>query len=202
MPVRDDGVDCYMKKLDHRLRIIGGKWRGRKISFAASKDDDIRPTPGRVRETLFSWLGDFGSASRCLDLYAGSGALSLEALSRGACHVTLIESDTKIARALRDTFTHLCDDASLYQIHKTTAKEWLVACEESYDLIFLDPPFASAELKEVCQMIDKRNLAKGFIYIEAATAMKAQTLPEGWSIYRQKQAGGVHYCLCDARTLA
>ncbi len=187
-----------MKKLNHSLRIIGGKWRSRKISFAADTDD-LRPTPDRVRETLFNWLGEHLPAARCLDLYAGSGILSLEALSRGACQVTLIENNPKIAHALRDTFAQLCDDASLYQIHKTSAKEWLTVCDTTYELIFLDPPFASTDLEAVCQMIDKRKLARGFIYIESATRVNVQTLPPGWSIYRQKQAGGVHYCLCDAR---
>ena len=187
-----------MKKLNHSLRIIGGKWRSRKISFATDTDD-IRPTPDRVRETLFNWLKDYLPAAACLDLYAGSGILSLEALSRGACQVTLIENNPKIAHALRDTFALVCDDASLYQIHKTSAKEWLSVCDATYELIFLDPPFASPDLEAVCQIINTRKLARGFIYIESATRMKAQTLPQGWSVYRQKQAGGVHYCLVDAR---
>ena len=175
------------------LRIIGGKWRGRKITFA--DNSALRPTGDRIRETLFNWLGGLVDAPTCLDLYAGSGALSLEALSRGASQVTLIDRDEQTVRALQENFAGLVDRPDQYRIHQATARDWLATCEQGFDLIFLDPPFDSSELEEVCRIIHQRNIARHLIYIESRAEIEA--LPGGWTIYRRKQAGAVNYCLCQ-----
>src|SRR4051812_13761804 len=119
------------------LRIIGGTWRGRRLRFPPQ--EEIRPTPDRVRETLFNWLGTHVVGARCLDLFAGSGALGLEALSRGAAHVTFVERDAVAARELRARLTEW--GAVGAQVEQMEAMRFLGGTPQPFEIVFLDPPF-------------------------------------------------------------
>ena len=134
------------------LRIVGGTWRGRKLRFPASAA--IRPTPDRVRETLFNWLGTRTPGARALDLFAGSGALGLEALSRGASHVTFVEHDEAAVRELRARLTEW--QAGDARVERADALHYLAGEVRPFDLVFLDPPFASELASEAARMLDER----------------------------------------------
>lgn len=185
------------KHQSRTVRIIGGKWRGRKVRFP--NNSVIRPTGARIRETLFNWLMFDLAGAHCLDLYAGSGALGLEALSRGAESVTFVERDTAIAKVLNTTLAEF--ECSEGLVVNQAAAEFLRTTDTPYDLIFLDPPFDSAELTAAIDIIHRRKLARGFIYIETGSG-KDLGLPPGWSVHRQKKAGDVSYCLVDLRDTA
>jgi 16S rRNA (guanine966-N2)-methyltransferase len=175
------------------LRIIGGRWRGRKLRFPA--DAAIRPTPDRVRETLFNWLQMEMEGVRCLDLFAGSGALGLEALSRGAAHVTFVEQETTAARALQRLLGEwLAPDAVVKQMD---ALRFLGEPGQPFDIVFLDPPFASGLLTgAVRRLATGGRLAPGArVYVEYPSQEGAPALPEGWARAKTKQAGEVGYDL-------
>ena len=175
------------------LRIIGGTWRGRKLRFPASAA--IRPTPDRVRETLFNWLSTAIHGACCLDLFAGSGALGLEALSRGAAHVTFVESDAAAAHALRQ---HLAEwQAGNARLERTDALRFLAGEARPFDIVFLDPPFASELLSRSAALLEERHwLAAGArIYIECAAREGLPLLPATWRPLKAKQAGEVGYHL-------
>lgn len=186
-----------MKHQNRAIRIIGGKWRGRKVRFP--NNDAIRPTTDRIRETLFNWLMHDVAGTTCLDLYAGSGALGIEALSRGAQHLTFVEKDEPTADQLRDTLDALeCSD---YNLQRSSALDYLRHCKTAFDIIFLDPPFDSNELGQALALIGSRNLAAEYVYIE--TNLEPEPfLPEGWTVHRKKQAGAVFFCLVDLRAAA
>jgi 16S rRNA (guanine966-N2)-methyltransferase len=175
------------------LRIIGGAWRGRKLRFPAGAA--IRPTPDRVRETLFNWLGAATRGARCLDLFAGSGALGLEALSRGAAHVTFVEVNEAAARALRARLVEW--QASDARVERADALRYLAGAAQSYDIVFLDPPFASRLLPRAAALLEERRwLSDGArIYVECAARQGAPPVPESWQPLRAKQAGEVGYHL-------
>lgn len=181
---------------DRHVRIIGGKWRSRKVSFADY--EQIRPSPSRIRETLFNWLQYHVSDSRCLELYAGSGILSLEALSRGAKHVTLVECSRKVYAHLKQEFELLTDDANHFDCLNLQAVDYLRNQRQGalFDLVFLDPPFASDELNRVLPLVSQCLTPSGLIYVETAQQLNPSMLPDGWEVDRQKKAGSVHYCLC------
>lgn len=178
------------------LRIVGGGWRGRRWRFPAT--EAIRPTPDRVRETLFNWLGPGLAGSRCLDLFAGSGALGLEALSRGAAHVTFVEQDAQAARQLRA----LLSDWGAHDAQVERADALLFLGRRSaapYDVVFLDPPFGSALLGSAAAALEAgRWLAPGArIYVESAARSPLPDLPPGWRLHRGKRAGEVGYYLFE-----
>jgi 16S rRNA (guanine966-N2)-methyltransferase len=172
----------------NRVRIIGGAWRGRILRFP--KTTGLRPTPDRVRETLFNWLGQELTGRRCLDLYAGSGALSLEAASRGARLAVAVDRN----RALVDA---LCTSAALLgaatlEAHCADARAFLGNERRDYDVIFLDPPFSDDPWPWLLPACAARLAAGGFVYVEAAHAVPA---PPGLSPWRHDKAGQVHYHL-------
>jgi len=175
------------------LRIIGGSWRGRKLRFPASAA--IRPTPDRVRETLFNWLAGAVQGARCLDLFAGSGALGLEALSRGAAHVSFVEHD---AAAVRELGARLKEwqapDAS---VQRADALQFLKgAPAQPYDIAFLDPPFDAQLLQPAAMLLAQRWLKDGaLIYVECAAGEGLPALPPRWRVPKAKQAGEVGYHL-------
>lgn len=180
------------------VRIIGGNWRGRKVSFA--RHDDIRPTPARIRETLFNWLQHRIHGARCLELYAGSGILSMEALSRGASHVTLVESSPQVMAHVEGVLSTLCPEPERYSCHRMTAAGWLQTAKEGpYDIVFLDPPFGSDELGTAMISLDQGGLLtpNALVYIENDQPVSESSLPENWTMHRQKRAGHVHYCLAN-----
>jgi 16S rRNA (guanine966-N2)-methyltransferase len=175
------------------LRIIGGRWRGRKLRFPPSAA--IRPTPDRVRETLFNWLGAHTQGARALDLFAGSGALGLEALSRGAAHLTFIEHDAAAVRELRARLSEW--QAGNAQVVCTDALDYLAGAAAAFDLVFLDPPFASTLLARAAALLEERGwLSDGaLVYVECAAREALPPLPATWRRLRAKQAGEVGYHL-------
>jgi 16S rRNA (guanine966-N2)-methyltransferase len=178
------------------LRIVAGQWRGKTFRFP---EGDIRPTPDRVRETLFNWLHGRVEGAHCLDLYAGSGALGLEALSRGAASVVFVEHQRAAVDALR---TLLRDwQASNATVVRDEAQHYLAglrapgAAERGFDLVFLDPPYDSGELPAAAAVLARRGLAPDArIYIEQH-AGRQQALPPSWRELRSGKAGEVRYHL-------
>lgn len=179
------------------LRIIAGSWRGRRLAFPALPG--LRPTPDRVRETLFNWLQAYIPGARCLDLFAGSGALGLEALSRGAGNVTFVDNAPPAINQLRHNLQLL--KAENAEVIAAPALDWLAArqtdLEPCYDLVFLDPPFRRDLLPLSCELLESRNLLaeEALIYIEAETELGTPQLPANWQELRCKTAGQVSYRL-------
>jgi 16S rRNA (guanine966-N2)-methyltransferase len=179
----------------HQLRIIGGQWRGRKLPIADV--EGLRPTGDRIRETVFNWLmGDIVS-SHCLDVFAGSGALGLECLSRGAAHVTLLEKHPKAATQLKQH----CQTLSAAQGHviQCNALEWLQSpsmAAESIDIVFIDPPFTQQLWAESIHALHNSGLLKSgaLIYIESPKHTPIDT-PHHWQLHKEKHAGQVSYRL-------
>ncbi len=156
----------------------------------------LRPTSERIRETLFNWLEPHIAGARCLDLFAGTGALGLEALSRGAASAVFVEKSQKAIDALRRNVASL--DASGADVQATSAMSYLQTVQaDSFDLVFLDPPFADDSLDELCRLIDERGLlAEGAnVYLEQDRARAEPSLPDGWSVTKNKIASNVRYML-------
>lgn len=178
-----------------QVRIIGGQWRGRKLHF--NEVAGLRPTGDRIRETLFNWLAPWIGGARCLDLFAGSGALGIEALSRGAAETTLIETHPQAAENLRDNCTRLqADDA---KIIRTNTLIWLAnsSPDQPFDIVFLDPPFSSDLLQPCCELLQRPGLlATGsLIYLETDRYRPLPETPPTWELLREKTAGQVSYRL-------
>ena len=177
------------------LRIIAGQWRSRKIRFPDLPQ--LRPTPDRVRETLFNWLMPVIAGARCLDLFAGSGALGLEALSRGAGEVVFVDRDYKVMRYLRDTLQLLkAEQASVVQAE---ALSYLAGDASGFDIVFLDPPYQSDELLPCCRALEAHPwlTPHAYIYIETASQTPLAELPPNWTVMREKTAGQVSYRLAQ-----
>jgi 16S rRNA (guanine966-N2)-methyltransferase len=176
------------------VRIIGGTWRGRRVNFPDIPG--LRPTPDRVRETLFNWLQHSISDTRCLDLFAGSGALGLEALSRGAKEVIFVEQDPAAARALQEQLLRL-GGQSRGRVTQMGAARYLRAPDKPFDILFLDPPFGKDALTEYVPMIDAGNwlIAGGLVYMENERTAGIPALPSHWDVLKSKSAGEVGYHL-------
>lgn len=185
------------------VRIIGGKWRGRKLKFPAI--EGLRPTPDRVRETLFNWLAPVIIDTRCLDLFAGSGALGIEALSRGAAHVTFVDQNPEIVAYLRQQLTLLnTDNAKIYCAKLTSS--FVPPFEKGglggiFNLIFLDPPFHQNLIQTTCTWLAENKLLTNdaYIYIEAEATLDPLPVPAHWEILKSKIAGQVGYHLLQVR---
>lgn len=177
----------------HQLRIIGGRWRGRRLTFPAL--GELRPTPDRVRETLFNWLAPVIAGARCLDLFAGSGALGIEALSRGAAEVVFVERHPTAARRLRENLERL--GAASFRVEQAEALVWLDREAQPFDIVFLDPPYGQGLLTPACAALERfRWLAPAArIYLEAGPDSQPLQLPANWEIIREKTAGQVTYRL-------
>ena len=173
------------------VRIIGGKWRSRKITFAGRHF--LRPTPDRVRETLFNWLQRDIADARCLELYAGSGVLSLEALSRGARHVTLIDKDPQTIVHIKGIYGDFTDDSN-YTLVTDRAVNWLSHAKGSFDLVFVDPPFGTKELPRALDALRVAGIAGGYVYVESDGPLKNIVQP-GFAIHRAGRASRVHFGL-------
>ena len=177
---------------EHRLRIVGGRWRSMRVDFPPIAA--IRPTPDRVRETLFNWLQSKIVDARCLDLFAGSGALGLEALSRGAGYVTFVDREPVIVRHLTTTLARF--KASNAEAIASDALSYLQNSSTRFDIVFLDPPFAAELLAPVCRALAQNRLCPdAYVYLESSAREGLPTLPEGWTLYRSKRAGEVGYHL-------
>lgn len=189
------GAASHARTRDAReLRIVGGEWRGRRFRFPGGVE--IRPTPDRVRETLFNWLMNRVAGRRVLDLFAGSGALGLEALSRGAASATFVERDSRAARALRDTLDVL--GAPLAQVFEADALRWLAGPARAHDLVFLDPPYGAGLLTAAAERLEEGWLAdQALVYVEHAVREPLADLPRTWNVVKSGRAGEVGYHLCS-----
>lgn len=177
------------------VRIIGGAWRGRRVPVPPG--DVVRPTGDRIRETLFNWLAPILPGARCLDLFAGTGALGLEALSRGAAEVVFVERDPAVARNLEASLERLgCDTG---HVVTTEARRYLAGTPRGFDVAFLDPPFGLVDPGELCTLLAGGWLNGGArVYIESPRDRPLPVLPPGWQVLREKTAGQVRYALAQA----
>ena len=175
-----------------QIRIIGGQWRGRKLPVPNSPG--LRPTTDRVRETLFNWLAPVIQGARCLDCFAGSGALGLEALSRYAGSVTLLEFERPVAQQLEKNLALLQGKGNVVN---TNALNWLASNAQPFDVVFLDPPFRKGLLAETVTLLEQQGwLAdEAWIYVEAEAESAAADVPANWQLHREKVAGQVAYRL-------
>jgi 16S rRNA (guanine966-N2)-methyltransferase len=173
--------------LPNQIRIIGGQWRGRRLRFPGGAG--IRPTPDRVRETLFNWLGQDLAGATTLDAYAGSGALSLEALSRGAALAVAVDRNPLLVRALAATGAAL--GARALETHQADAQGFLSREARLFDVIFLDPPFDDDPWATLLPAAAARLKPEGVIYAEA----RAPVSGGGLGVWRRDKAGQVHYHL-------
>lgn len=175
------------------VRIIAGQWRGRKIAF--TEVEGLRPTSDRVRETLFNWLQEIVGRSRCLDLFAGSGALGFEAASRGAELVTLVESNREVAKQLESTRESMSADSC--QVHNSSAMDYLDSTTQKYDIVFVDPPYKANMWTQIAEkMVEKAILSdNAYIYLEYPSHIDLPVLPSQWQLVKDKKAGAVRYCL-------
>jgi 16S rRNA (guanine966-N2)-methyltransferase len=180
----------------NKLRIIGGDWRSRQLSFADAPG--LRPTPARVRETLFNWLQYEIVGKNCLDLYAGSGALGFEAASRGAKAVIQVESNAQACRCLRDNALMLAA-ADRIKVVQSDVLRYLDGNAEAFDVAFLDPPFGQNLAVQTCkQLEDKGWLARhAKIYVETERHFDFSGMPENWRQLKSKSAGEVGYHLFE-----
>jgi 16S rRNA (guanine966-N2)-methyltransferase len=180
------------------VRIIGGIWRGRRVPVIA--DAAVRPTGDRVRETLFNWLSPVIDGARCLDLFAGTGALGLEALSRGASAVCFVERQAAVARALEASLERLgCRQG---RVVISDAARFLAGPPQPFDIVFLDPPFGEAALGDLCTLLDGGWLAPGArVYLELPREHPLPPLPAAWGVLREKTAGQVRFALAERKGL-
>lgn len=174
-------------QLKNQVRIIGGQWKRRMLKFPSQSG--LRPTPDRVRETLFNWLGQDCSGIHCLDLFAGSGALGLEAASRGAARVVMVEMAREAVAALREHKTLL--QAHNVEIIAGDAQRYVASCREQFDLIFLDPPYAANLLPELLPAIVPLLKDGGLVYAECPQWPDLA----GWETLREGRAGQVQHAL-------
>ena len=185
--------NSHLYSAPQHVKIIGGRWRGTKLPVILK--DNIRPTPARVRETLFNWLQTYIEGSHCLDLFAGSGALGFESASRGAGHISLIDNDPKVVQLLSQQVQKLeCDIADTKCID---GLEYLDSREKRFDIVYLDPPFSMFNLEEVLEKVSGSKVMKseGLIYVESTAEKFPKSLPIGWTWKRQSKAGQVEYGL-------
>ncbi|HEY5790391.1 MAG TPA: 16S rRNA (guanine(966)-N(2))-methyltransferase RsmD [Gammaproteobacteria bacterium] len=175
------------------VRIIGGHWRGRRIPVPDRAG--LRPTPDRVRETLFNWLQPVIRGARCVDLFAGSGALGLEALSRGALAVVAIERDPQAAERLRTTAASWPEPRLVVLCRDALAL--VESLQPPFDIAFVDPPFGLGLARPVLARLAARPAADGpaWIYLECERALEPAALPPGWLLHRAGHAGEVAYQL-------
>lgn len=186
----------------NQLRIIGGQWRGRKIPFQPV--DGLRPTTDRIRETLFNWLAPHIAGARCLDLFAGSGALGLEALSRSAEFSCFIDIDPSVTQQVASNLAMLGSDrAALYTM---PAVKWLEQFDpeqdQAFDILFLDPPFGKNLLAQCLAIISQKSLLsdKALVYLETGHEEPPPPIPACWQLHREKTAGQVNYRLYSINT--
>lgn len=178
----------------NRLRIIGGEHRGRRLAFADQAG--LRPTGDRLRETLFNWLQGVIPGARCLDLFAGSGALGFEAASRGARRVVMVEAAPIVARDLEHNAA-LLGLRERVDVVNADAFAWLGGLAEPFEVVFVDPPFAADLVPAAIERLAAGGwlAEQAWVYIEQDARQSLPTLPAGWRLWRDKRAGQVAYCL-------
>jgi 16S rRNA (guanine966-N2)-methyltransferase len=183
------------------VRIIAGEWRGRRVNFPDLPG--LRPTPDRVRETLFNWLQQSIVGALCLDLFAGSGALGLEALSRGAREAVFVESAQAAARALQEQLLRFGGQRKA-KVMEMGAGRYLRTASSAFDIVFLDPPFGQDFLMEYVPLLDAGGWLKpgGLVYMENEKKAGVPGMPSHWEVLKSKSAGevGYHLVRVNART--
>ena len=186
--------------LPGRLRIVAGKWRSRLLQII--DEPGLRPTSERIRETLFNWLRPVTEGAGCLDLFAGTGALGIEALSRGAAFVVFVEKSAKLAAAIRKNLEEL--ESMHAAVIQQDAMDYLRSAKPvPFDIVFLDPPFDAELLSEACSILQKRDLLaeNAIVYLERSKDSDKPALPAGWAVTQEKVAGKVSYSLVSTGTL-
>lgn len=184
-----------------QLRIIGGRLRGRRLPVPAQRG--LRPTTDRVRETLFNWLAPDIAGSRCLDCFAGSGALGFEAFSRGAAAVVLVERAAGVAACLRENAAVLSaapdGPGGQLDVIAADALRWLAtAAPRPFDIVFLDPPFEQTVVGPACSLLQRGWLAPGaLVYLETPATEPEPALPHDWQLLRERTAGQARYALAQ-----
>ena len=183
------------KARTNSLRIIGGVWRGRKLTFP--EVEGLRPTSDRTRETVFNWLQPSMGGSRCLDLFAGSGALGFEAASRGAAEVVLIENNQQAFLQLKQNADTL--KASNCVIKNSSANQAIIESTIPFDIVFIDPPYQADLWTDTAEnLVSQGILSQGaLIYLEYPAKQDMPILPTSWLLLKEKKAGDVKYCLFE-----
>lgn len=185
----------------NQLRIIAGRWRGRKITIA--DQPDLRPTPDRVRETLFNWLQSDVAGSVCLDLFSGSGALGFEAFSRGASRVVMVDNSRDACETIQKNINAFdlgpLSATQIMQLENTSAESFLEQNKLTFNIVFLDPPYKSDILASICAQLERQqSLADNAkIYLEHDIKQSLPDLPENWHVLKSKKAGQVSYYLIN-----
>lgn len=189
-----------MAKGSNQLRIIGGDWKGRKLHFPDAPN--LRPTPDRVRETVFNWLAPMIHGAYCLDLFAGSGALGLESLSRGAAFTTFVDSHKKVTQALQSHLDLLGanDKANIFSVDGVkflSHEKFKITESKKYDLVFLDPPYHLDLMRKVVPLLEENNWLNenAMLYLEIEKRQSLPELPTNWKQLKEKTAGEVNYFL-------
>ncbi|CAM4467953.1 MAG: Ribosomal RNA small subunit methyltransferase D [Legionella sp.] len=179
--------------MKQEIRIIGGQYRGKKLHFP--EIEGLRPTPDRVRETVFNWLMHDIRGARCLDAFAGSGALGFEAFSRGAAQVVFVEQSPQAHANLHKIITSF--NSPILKLLKMDARAYLQSCKEQFDIIFLDPPFAQNYLPQCIQELTQKNILvpRGLVYLESPTAIELDE--QSWRTVKLKKSGQVVYGLFE-----
>jgi 16S rRNA (guanine966-N2)-methyltransferase len=175
------------------VRIIAGKWRGRRLKVPEVKG--LRPTPDRVRETLFNWLAPILPNAHCLDLFAGTGVLGFEALSRGAAHVVMIDNATQVISCLKKEQEAWGEEKM--SIYQAEVPKQLRPASHPFDVVFIDPPYDANLLLPCCHFLETEHYLanSAYIYLEAQQVIKDNELPANWRIIKSKKAGQVFYHL-------
>ena len=176
-----------------QIRIIGGEWRGRKLKVPDVAH--LRPTPDRIRETLFNWLAPVIAGATCLDAFAGSGALGFEALSRGAAHVVMVDDSLDVVKLLQQEAQML--KAQNIEIYRARLPAQLNAPQKPFDIVFLDPPFQQDLLLPMCTYLEEKGFLaeRAHIYLEASETIQENALPANWQLLKSKKTGQVAYHL-------
>jgi 16S rRNA (guanine966-N2)-methyltransferase len=182
------------RKMPGRLRIVAGKWRSRLLPVIDAPG--LRPTAERIRETLFNWLNPITEGARCLDLFAGTGALGIEALSRGASHVVFVEKSAAAADAIKKNLSDL--GARNAEVYQRDAFDYLQKTRpQPFDVVFLDPPFDADGLSDLCRLLQQNGwlTPNAIVYLEQSKDRGKPPLPSGWAVSHEKVAGKVSYSL-------
>ena len=190
---KNQSKSSHLQSAPQFIKIIGGHWRGTKLRVLLN--DTIRPTPARVRETLFNWLQAYIAGSHCLDLFAGSGALGFESISRGAKFTSFVDIDPQVTEILHQQLIQL--QSSDGEAICMDGLKYLENCEKKFDIIYIDPPFSMFNLEDVLDNLKASKVVKpgGLVYVESALNELPQNLPIDWKWKRQSKASQVEYGL-------
>ena len=193
-------MTSYSKKSANRnkVRIIAGKWRSRQLSFTGDVET-LRPTPDRVRETVFNWLQNKIAGARCIDFFTGSGALAFEACSREAASVTAIDNSREVVAMIKAN-CQLLDCQTMNVVHADSI-DWLKKNTgiEPFDIVFLDPPYSLDLLADCCRLLESASMVKpgSIIYLESNSTLENIELPATWKWLKSKKAGQVYFGVCE-----